>query len=238
MADWCRRTLLRLVDQLSLNRDTDTMIFENLEAVENQVEIVYRELACMEAFGLLGDEENETALDLIAQALLQLQTIKSTVSRSNVSTYETAILRNGFVGRPRYYIPRSLLEFLLQKKFSVPKVASLLNVSVRTVRRRMEQYEIFVHNLYSSISDYDLDNLVRRIHQQFGSCGNRQTQGHLLAQGHRIQQSRIRESQRRVDPGGCLMRRLGTINRRKYNVNGPLALWHIDGNHKLIKYVN
>ena len=43
-------------------------------------------------------------------------------------------------------------------------------------------------------------------------------------------------SQRRVDPGGCVMRQLSTINHRIYRVNGPLALWHIDGNYKLIKY--
>ena len=33
------------------------------------------------------------------------------------------------------------------------------------------------------------------------------------------------------------MRRLRTINRRKYQVPAPLSLWHIDGNHKFIRYV-
>ena len=60
-------------------------------------------------------------------------------------------------------------------------------------------------------------------------------QGHLLAEGIRVQQLRIRECQRRVDPGGVVLRRLTSINRRRYKVNGPLALWHIDGNHKLIR---
>ena len=60
-------------------------------------------------------------------------------------------------------------------------------------------------------------------------------QGHLLAQGVRVQQQRIRESQRRVDPGGVVLRQLTSINRRRYRVNGPLALWHIDSNYKLIR---
>ena len=32
------------------------------------------------------------------------------------------------------------------------------------------------------------------------------------------------------------MRRLSVIGRRRYHVNGPCALWHIDGNHKLIRF--
>jgi hypothetical protein len=31
------------------------------------------------------------------------------------------------------------------------------------------------------------------------------------------------------------MRRLRAVNRRRYQVPAPLALWHIDGNHKLIR---
>ena len=44
-------------------------------------------------------------------------------------------------------------------------------------------------------------------------------------------------SQRHVDPSGSLMRRLRVINQRQYHVNGPGTLWHVDGNHKLIRYV-
>ena len=64
--------------------------------------------------------------------------------------------------------------------------------------------------------------------------------GYLAARGVRIQQKRIRESLRRVDPEGTLMRalELNVINRRRYSVPSPLALWHIDGNHKLIRYGN
>ena len=55
-----------------------------------------------------------------------------------------------------------------------------------------------------------------------------------------VQQVWIRESTRRVDPEGVLLRALtiNTVNRRKYQVYAPLALWHIDGNHKLIRLVD
>ena len=47
---------------------------------------------------------------------------------------------------------------------------------------------------------------------------------------------RARESQRRVDPEGCVLRSLRSLRRRIYSVQGPQHLWHIDGNHKLIRY--
>ena len=99
----------------------------------------------------------------------------------------------------------------------------------------MDLYDLSVRNLYSTISDEDLDASVKHIQDQFGFCGNRQMKGHLLSEGIRVQQHRIRESQRRVDPGGVALRRLTSIKRRRYKVSGPLALWHIDGNHKLIR---
>ncbi|KAF1389905.1 hypothetical protein PFLUV_G00052430 [Perca fluviatilis] len=42
----------------------------------------------------------------------------------------------------------------------------------------------------------------------------------------------------RVDPGAIFMRRLTlqTARRRQYNVPAPNSLWHIDGNHKLIRW--
>ena len=57
--------------------------------------------------------------------------------------------------------------------------------------------------------------------------------GFLLSRGIKVQQERIRGSMCRVDPEGVLIRslELSTVNRRRYHVYAPLALWHIDGNH-------
>ena len=60
-------------------------------------------------------------------------------------------------------------------------------------------------------------------------------QGHLLQEGHRVQQYRIRESLFRVDPEGVSIRWASTVQCRTYSVTSPLALWHFDGNHKLIR---
>ncbi len=71
------------------------------------------------------------------------------------------------------------------------------------------------------------------IQSQFPTCGNKQMMGHLQSRGYRVQQIRVREAQRRVDPIGTIVRRL---NRREYSVAGPRSFYHIDGHHKLIRY--
>ena len=95
----------------------------------------------------------------------------------------------------------------------------------------MSSYGLSVRESYSTITDTELDEIVFGIQRNFPTCGNRVMQGHLLAQGYRVQQHRVRDSQRRIDPDGSVLRRLRVLNPR------PLALYHIDGNYKLIRFV-
>ena len=44
------------------------------------------------------------------------------------------------------------------------------------------------------------------------------------------------ESLQRVDPVGASLRSCRAIHRRVYSLSCPLALWHFDGNHKLIRW--
>lgn len=66
--------------------------------------------------------------------------------------------------------------------------------------------------------------------------GQRNVMGQLLANGIRVQRDRVAESLLRVDPAAVAMRWSQTVVRRTYSVPSPNALWHIDGNHKLIRY--
>lgn len=53
----------------------------------------------------------------------------------------------------------------------------------------------------------------------------------------RVQRSRLLAMLKNVDPLGTILRgvQLNVIQRRSYSVAARLALWHIDGYHKLIK---
>ena len=70
------------------------------------------------------------------------------------------------------------------------------------------------------------------------TCCQNQMMGHLKSRGHRVQQERVREVMRRVDPAGSIMRCLCALNRRQYSVPAPGSLCHIDGNHKLIHIID
>ena len=64
--------------------------------------------------------------------------------------------------------------------------------------------------------------------------------GFILAASMGIQEKRIQQSMRQVDPNGVLLRssQISFTNRRQYNVPVALSLWHIDGHHKIIKCVS
>ena len=84
-----------------------------------------------------------------------------------------------------------------------------------------------MHALYSTISDRELDDLAEQIKQDFPNCGYRMMQGHLLRHGYRIPHAHIRNCLHRIDPDDVAI--------RWATVPSPLSLWHIDGNHKLIR---
>eukprot|EP00731_Ephydatia_muelleri_P014849 Em0008g569a len=99
----------------------------------------------------------------------------------------------------------------------------------------MDEFHIAVRDRYSSLSDAELDEEVIRIKQEYPNTGIKITIGLLQSHGYRVQRARVHHSLMRVDPAGLALRQAQSICRRVYHVQGPLSLWHIDGNHKLIR---
>ena len=87
------------------------------------------------------------------------------------------------------------------------------------------------------MEDDKLDQVIVPILKDFPNSGYKKMKGFLLSRGHRVQENKIRESMRRVDPEGVLLRTLQSrpVLRRAYKVAWPLSLWDIDGNHKLME---
>jgi hypothetical protein len=139
------------------------------------------------------------------------------------------------VGRPKLFLCRDQLEFLLSMGFNKTHLSRMLGVSTRTITRRMTEYNL-VQLQYSELTDQDLDRIVIDVHRQFPNAGYRQVLAILKSQGVLVIERRLRESLQRCDPLGSALRWFATIQRRSYNVSSPLALWHLDGNHKLIRY--
>jgi hypothetical protein len=89
---------------------------------------------------------------------------------------------------------------------------------------------------YSTISNDDLDNLVRMFKVRRPESGFRYLVGYLRNRGLKIQRRRVLGALRRIDVLGQRLRDRKAIRRRKYYVRRPNALWHVDGHHKLIRW--
>ena len=149
-----------------------------------------------------------------------------TLERRNIGTYFQAELQDGQNrGRPKYKISEEQITLMLN-----------LSVTVSTVKRRIAKYGCHQRSVYSTITDDELDNLLRMIISENPQTGYKRMTGYLV-RNIIIQEKRLREAMRRVDPEGVLLRslQLKAISRRKYKVKGTNSLWHIDGNHRLIR---
>ncbi len=99
----------------------------------------------------------------------------------------------------------------------------------------MNKYGLAIRNNLPYLSDEELDSKIREILLEFPNAGYRRVISQLSVAGLKPSQIRVGQCMQRVDPQGVAVRWLCLTPRRKYSVSGPLALWHIDGNHKLIR---
>ena len=140
-------------------------------------------------------------------------------------------------GRPKIVIARDRLLFLRDCGFKMNDISVIFGCSRRTVERRLLEYDIPRQcDMYASITNAELDEKVLRIVSMFPMCGQKSVDGRLKSEGLRMSRKRIRESLRRVDPFGVESRARGVLRRRRYHVDSPNDLWHIDGYHKLIRW--
>lgn len=222
-----------LIASFSRVLDDGTPSLESIESLLVSAERVHRLIATL-VDTISGIE---TTLPLIEFVVECLERLASTgTSQPPSVAFSAPHFHSGSRGRPRVTISQEIVEYLIGNRFSVPQAAQLLQVSTSTLRRRMFDFGITVRSTYSSLDDNQLDSITSQLQRHYPNCGYRLLQGHLAAMGHRVQERRVRDSLRRVDPIGVMSRWIQSIRRRTYSVPGPNMLWHFDGNHKLIRY--
>ena len=136
------------------------------------------------------------------------------------------------MGRPKFSITREQLLNLRETGMTWAKIAKCLNISERTLYRRVEEFG--VNEQFANISNVEPDELLRNIMALTPRAGESYIPGSLRSRGIRIQRWRVRERLKILDPVGRAARKSRAIQRRVYNVLAPNCLWHIDTNHKLI----
>ncbi|XP_028417759.1 uncharacterized protein LOC114542313 [Dendronephthya gigantea] len=152
---------------------------------------------------------------------------------SNVLVTTTGTRNNP--GRPRYEIDEDQVLFLRSKHFKWRKIAQILNISDRTLRRKRQEFSARTEN-FSDISEADLCEVIESIRSLTPNIGQSRLLGALRCKGFKIQRWRVRNCLRKLDPVGTALRGHVAIYRRKYYVPYPNFLWHLDGNHKLINW--
>ena len=193
---------------------------------------------CVNLFHLIDEQQYNEIIDAIQNYIFVLRSRASNQGGENLSNSAyNAPVHNSRVGRPRYEITFDQLSFLVGENFNTPRIAECLGVSVSTVRRRLRDNGIWLDESYSYISDAQLDQLIINIRSHFPRIGCRQMRAMLEADHNvRIQRHRVRMAMRRVDPAGAAIRWSEVHVRRRYNVYGANALWHIDTHHSLIRW--
>ncbi|XP_071855243.1 uncharacterized protein [Apostichopus japonicus] len=212
-----QRLVLRIEESVTILRyilsiDIDDQISPDVSRVLNRI------LDCRRRLDLLSAQHNRADE---AENNFRCPTVRLGVGR----------------GRPRYDVTHDHIESQRSIHRDWSGIARVLGISRTTLyRRRQFGMSTVAGSNHSSISDDELDQLLREILRVSPHSGEVVLIGALRGRGIQIQRSRLRQAIRRVDPIGRTLRRSRTIVRRTYSVAGPNELWHLHGNHKLIRW--
>ncbi|XP_064644342.1 uncharacterized protein LOC135498099 [Lineus longissimus] len=139
------------------------------------------------------------------------------------------------VGRPRVDINAESVRRMREVGYNWRTISKVLGVSERTLRkRRMESDFLELDMEYSTLTEDELDDELRKIMELTPRSGESFMTGALRSRGIRIRGQDLRDSLNRIDPVSRALRRRRVTYRRKYSVPHANYIWHIDGNHKLI----
>lgn len=90
-------------------------------------------------------------------------------------------------GRPRLEIPVDIMESYVLLGLPATKIGELFGMSTRTIRRRMASHGLKLSDLYTPLTDDELDGIVADIHRHNPRAGIRMIHGLLKSQGVHLQ---------------------------------------------------
>lgn len=131
------------------------------------------------------------------------------------------------------------LQQLTAIGFTDQEIADHLGCSRRTVYRRRQAVQPMNKRQAKHLASEDILRQAITNHQAEHDgpmLGYRTIQGHLNSQGILVTREQVRELNRELNPGSTALRRAVLRTRRVYKVPFPNSLWHIDGQHKLIRW--
>ena len=212
---------------------------ENVSALETEMLGIHLEQFLARLLPFVQDKIISTQVfDCVRKACNILWSLPSLDNNENNYSSIPEQQHTGKRGRPAYVIKKDQLEFLLDLRFNLHDISQIIGVSVRTIERRMEQFGLTQSaRQYSSLSETEVEDIIKQLKLEFPRLGYRQVMGILRSRNIFLKREAVMNAIRKCDPIGTSLRWLTTVKRRTYNVFSPCSLWHMDGNHKLIRYV-
>lgn len=156
-----------------------------------RVELCFREIVCQESISAGLSDDQRRACECMRSAIQYLRDLNEL--HFSFKHYSPPVCPSVDVGRPRFHIPRQQLQYLIEHQFTVPQMAGMLGVSTRTVEKRMSEFGLSIRQQYASLTDGELEGIVREILQQYPTCGNQQLQGYLVSRGVCVQRDHLRD---------------------------------------------
>uniref|UniRef100_A0A1X7TLT8 Integrase core domain-containing protein n=1 Tax=Amphimedon queenslandica TaxID=400682 RepID=A0A1X7TLT8_AMPQE len=101
---------------------------------------------------------------------------------------------------------------------------------------RLQEVGLATAITYFDITDQNHDRLIYTIKETHPNDGEWLMLDHLSSYGIQVPRHRLRALIHRVDPINTALRRSTIITQTRYHASGPNAVWHIDGNHKMIHW--
>ena len=124
---------------------------------------------------------------------------------------------------------------LRKLNYSWSKIAQMLGISRQTLYRRLKEFNISTCD-FTDVLPQELDEIVKEVKVQYPNDGEVMLKGHMSRLNVKVPRADLRAAIHRVDHDNTVARRSKAIKRRVYCVARPNNLWHIDGNHKMIRW--
>ena len=168
-AIWINRTIKEIINDLSIFRDGRLMDIDNADGYKWQIEMVSCEIVALEVIGEL-DECKCKAVEFVLKAFSVIDRVVDKLQNMQLfpttNDTEAALVHDVTVGQPKFEISKFQLTSLLEDSFSVPDIARILGISVSTMRRRMTDFGLSVHQMYTQISSEDLQKIIGEVQSE------------------------------------------------------------------------
>ncbi len=139
-------------------------------------------------------------------------------------------------------VEREVIEHYFHLGYKYELITQLLKnqhgieMSVRTLKRRLCDYQLFRRKENENFYEEHVRNIIRQEMQGPGSLAGYRKMWHILRLKHQLHVPRqlVARILRELDPEASTMRRMRRLKRRQYVSQGPNQCWHIDGVYTMI----